>query len=137
MQHAQDRAFRHPVDGVGGLVEDENCRLAQKRARQTDPLPLPAGKTEAAEIRLRLVAPRKGADKSVGVRQLCGLAELLECGGLVAVADVVGDGPVNQVDVLPGYTDLAPPIRRVDLGEDSGRRKRPLLHPAPSAGRAG
>ena len=51
-----DQGLVLDVDGAGGLVEDQDGRVAEHGAGQGDPLPLAAGEAEAALADDRVVA---------------------------------------------------------------------------------
>ena len=53
LQHLLDRLLALQVDLAGGLVEDEDGRVAEDRPGQGDALPLPAGEPAARACRRR------------------------------------------------------------------------------------
>src|SRR5262249_12064516 len=56
------------VDVRGRLVEDEDARIREQRARDGDELPLPLAERPAARRERRLVAFRQGGDEVVRLR---------------------------------------------------------------------
>ena len=56
LQHLLDRLLAFQVDLAGGLVEDQDRRVAEDRPGQGDPLPLAAGEPAAERADDRLVA---------------------------------------------------------------------------------
>ena len=64
------------VERRGGLVEQQERRVAQDRARDRDALALAAGQRHAALAELRLEAARQPVDEFAGVRQVGGALDL-------------------------------------------------------------
>jgi len=80
------------VERGGGLVEDDERRVAEERARQGDPLPLALGQVGAVDERRaeqRLVALREGLNVPVGSRALGGAND--RRGFLVPLVPAEGD----------------------------------------------
>ena len=67
LERALDRRLGFVVDGAGGLVQDQDARVADDGARQGDALALPAGELLAALADLGVVAVGQGADEVVGL----------------------------------------------------------------------
>ena len=77
------------VDRGGRLVEDQDRRVLEERARDADALPLAAGQLRAALAQLGVVARGQLADEVVRVRRLGGRDDLVHGRVEPAVADVV------------------------------------------------
>ncbi len=111
---AQEGAERpdHQLAGVGieaggGLVEDQEGRLADERAGDRDALALAAGEVRPSLAEQRVVPRREFGNEVVGVGQL-GCGDNLIPGGVGdAVPDVVRDGATEEDGVLEHETDLA------------------------------
>ncbi len=87
VQCLQHQALALRVQRAGGLVQNQDGRVAQDGAGDGHALPLPAGQLHAAFADPRLIALRKGADKIVGV----GLAGRLDHLRLRRARPAVGD----------------------------------------------
>ena len=80
-QHLLDRLFALQIDLAGGLVEDQDGRIAEDGPGQGDALPLAAGEAIAQRPGLRLVAFGQFLfDEAMGVGLLGGLDHLLARG---------------------------------------------------------
>ena len=89
----------HQLAGVGGtqprgrLVEHDDRGVPQHRARDRDPLALPAGQQAAVLADPAVVAGWQRADELMGAGCLRGRDNFAVACPRLAVADVVGDGP--------------------------------------------
>ena len=126
-----DLALGLGVDRAGRLVEDQDARIVQQGARDGDPLALAARQRVAALADHGVVAVRQPADEVVGVGRARRRRPPAPMRGVrQAVADVVGDGAVEQVRVLQHHPDLAP----VAAGVELSRRSTPSMRTAPATG---
>src|SRR5687767_4824888 len=66
-----DEPLRFGIERGGRLVEDENRRIDEERARDRDALPLSAGQASAALSEQGVVALGKLADETMRVRGAC------------------------------------------------------------------
>src|SRR5438309_2095115 len=80
------------VEAAGGLVEQEDGRVAQDGAGDGDALPLAAGQLHAALADAGLVAVGERRDEVVGVGLPRRRDDLLLAGARPAVSDVLRDG---------------------------------------------
>ena len=104
------------------LVQHEDGRVAQERARDRDALALAAGQPDRALAHARGVALRQAADELVRVGRPRGRLQLGLRGVGLAEAEVLLDGAVEEVGVLAHHRDVAPDlVRRRGCG-DRGRR---------------
>ena len=94
------------IERGGGLVEQDDRRVLDQRARDRDALALAAGKLRAALADRRVVAGRKRADELVGVRGLGGGDDLGLARAGLADGDVLADRAVEQEHVLADIGDL-------------------------------
>ena len=97
--------FALGVERARGLVEDQNRRVLQDRARDRDALALAAGELDAALTHERVVAVRQRLDELRGVRERRGAADLLVGGLRPREADVVGDRAVEHRGILRHIRD--------------------------------
>ena len=88
------------VDRGGRLVENQNLRVVQQRAREGNQLLLPDGQAAAAFVDLGQVALFHLHDEVVRVHGLGRLNDLLVGRAQLAVADVVHDGAGEDEAVL-------------------------------------
>ncbi|KAG1246977.1 hypothetical protein G6F65_020402 [Rhizopus arrhizus] len=103
-----DFAFGVGVQRAGGLVEQEDGRVLQDRARNGHALLFPARQLQAPFAHHGLVAVGHGHDQVMDVRQPCGSLDVGVGGAGPAVADVVVDGVVEQHRVLRHHADRRP-----------------------------
>ena len=113
-----DELLAFQVDLAGGLVEDENGRVAEDGAGQGDPLALASGELTSHRAQQRIVALGKLLlDEPVGMRLLGRPDHLLARGVRRAVADVVQRGVVEQDRVLGDDADLTAQVAKPDVVE--------------------
>src|SRR5215204_414608 len=105
------------VQARRGLVEDQNLRLGQDRARDGDALPLPARELHAALADDRVVAVGEAADELVAVRDAGRGPDLLAGRVRVREGDVVGDGAVEEEVVLQHRAELFAIVSEPDGSE--------------------
>ncbi len=84
------------VDAAGRLVEDQDARVNEHRARERQQLALSLAQRAALFSEARVVALRQRLDEGVSVDRLGGGPDLGGRGAWPAVGDVVGDGPAEQ-----------------------------------------
>ena len=95
------------VERGGRLVQDEDRRVADDRARDPDPLALAARERQPALADHRVVPVGHLRDELVGVRELRRLHDLGVGGGRPTVRDVVVHGAAEEHGVLQHEADLA------------------------------
>ena len=99
------------------LVEDQDLRIAQQRARDRDPLSLTSRELHSAVAEHRVVAVRELGDEVVGSCAPGGLDDA----ALVRVVDAKGDVEAHRVvedeHILAGDPEATPERRRVELFE--------------------
>ena len=100
----QPLGFR--IERGGRLVEQDDRRVLDQRARDRDALALAAGKLGAALADQGVVAFGKAGDEFVGVGGLGGGDDLLLGRAGLADRDVVADRAVEQEHVLADIGDL-------------------------------
>ena len=98
-QRPLDERLGLGVDGRGRLVEDQHPRVVGEGAREGQELLLPDRQRGAPLLDLAVVALGQGLDEAVRVHGARGGAHPL-VRDRRAEADVGGDGPAEQVDVL-------------------------------------
>ena len=103
------------VHARGGLVEDEDGRVAQHRAGDGEQLALAGAHGLGVVGEARVVAVGQRADEVVHVGRLGRGDDLLARGAGLAVGDVLGDGAVEQPGVLQHHAELAPQVGRAHL----------------------
>ena len=104
---ARSRASVSEVQRGEAVVEDVDLGLPHEGPGNGQALLLPAGQVRAALGDHRLEAVRHGEDELQRLRGLRGVRHLLVGGVLPAVADVVGDGVVEQHRLLGDEAELA------------------------------
>ena len=116
-QHDDAAARPHPgeraVEGglavaveIGiGLVEHHHEGIAIERARQPDALALAGRELEPAFADPGVVALREFQDHVVHVGELCCLQHSLVGAARLEAGDIVGDGAVEQIDILRQIAD--------------------------------
>src|SRR5581483_1372887 len=95
-----DLALGADVDRRRRLVEDEDARVGEQRARERDELALPEREAEAALAELCLVPVLEAEDEVLGAdRARCG-SDLLARRVGTAEGDVLGDGAGEEEALL-------------------------------------
>jgi len=105
------------VQARRGLVQDQDARVRQDRARDCDALALAAGEPDAALADHRVVFQLERVNELVAVRDAAHFAHLLHRGVRLAVADVVGDRPVEQEVLLQHDPELRAVVRQAQVRE--------------------
>jgi len=112
-----DDALRLGVERGRRLVEHEDLRVADERARDGHALLLAARELDAAVADLRLEAVRERAHEVERVRQFRGALDVRAARARAAVGDVVGDGAAEEHGLLGDEADL-----RAERGDVPGPR---------------
>ena len=99
--------LRLGVERRGGLVEQQDRRVLQHRARDRDALPLPAGEPDAMLADRRVVALRQVADEGVGGGGNRGGLDIGVRRTEPAIGDVGAHRVVEQADLLRDQRDRA------------------------------
>ena len=105
------------IERGGGLVEQQQRRAAQDRARDGDALALAAGQRHAALADRRVVALRQQADEARGGRVLGGALDLRVGGVGPAEADVVAHAHGEDRGVLRHQRDVTAKLGRIGIGQ--------------------
>ncbi len=96
-----DEALRLAIQRRGGLIEDEDGRVAQYRTGDGDPLALPTGETHTSIAEHSVVALGGGHDELMRVRGSCGRFDLLLTEACErTVGDVSANGVVENYGLL-------------------------------------
>src|ERR1700682_5953409 len=98
--------LRLGIERRGGLVEDEDGRVADDRARDADALPLATGERLASFAQQGVVTLGHPDDEPVRVRELRGLENLFIAGVGPPVGDVLPQRGAKQDRVLQHESDL-------------------------------
>ena len=114
---ALDLPLRADVDRRGRLVEDEDARVGEERARERDELSLAERELEAPLADLRVVAVRELRDELVGADRGRGLLDLGPLRVGPAERDVVGDRPAEEEPLLRDDPELPPQRLLRDLAK--------------------
>ena len=126
-QAVLDQRLALAVEARRRLVEDQDPRVGQDRARDRHALALAARQLHAALADDRVVLLLEPVDELVGVRDAADRPDLLEGRVRAAVADVVADGAVEQEVVLQHDAELravvAQPDRREVAAVDEDRAR--------------
>ena len=123
-----DQSLRFGVEGAGGLVEDQDRRVAQQCPGDRDPLALSAGQTGAPLAQDGVVPLGELTDELGRVRRLGRGLDLLAGG----VGRAVGDVGVNTVSLRSTVSWLTTPMsarseRRLEPGERHAVEQDPTL----------
>ena len=116
-QRLEDAAGRFGVEAGGGLVEEQDGRVADHGAGDGDALALPAGEHAAALADAGVVAVGQAQDEVVGVGGRGGGGDVLVGGVGAAPADVVGDGAVEDECLLEDGGDVAPQVGECEVAQ--------------------
>ena len=111
------------------LVQNQDRRVLQQRARNRDALPLAARQQHAtlAHHGVQALGHIRSKLRYVGTL-CCSLDQLTFASAQTAVGNVVGNGVVEQHHFLRHETDLLTEIHQAQLGDvQSSSRIRPLL----------
>ena len=121
-QRALDAALGADVDRARRLVEDQDARVGEQRARERDELPLAEREAEAALAELRVVAVLEPLDELVGADRARGGDDLLARRVGPAEGDVVGDRAGEEEALLRHDPELA--AQRLLARRRAGRCRR-------------
>ena len=109
-----DLHVRQSVDRVGRFVEDQQVRIEQQGAGDTDALPLAARQVDAVRADGRVVTLRQRGDEAIRARRARRRFDFGERGVGPAVSDILRDGAGDEIAVLAGNRDAPPPVGRID-----------------------
>lgn len=99
------RALGLGVQRRGGLIQNQNGCVFEHRARDGDPLFLPARELEPALTNDGVISLGEGTDEGVGVRPLGDGDYLLIAGPRLAIGDVFPDRARKQLGLLEDHAD--------------------------------
>ena len=117
LQRLLDFVLGMAVERRGRLVQHQDRRRLQHRARDRHALLLAARQFQAALADLGLISLRRHPDEAVDLRQPRRLLHLGIGGVPAAVADVVADGVVEQHGVLRHHADRRAQRRLRDVAD--------------------
>ena len=114
----KDLLFAARVQGCGGLIQNQQLRIAQVGARQRHPLPLSAGQIHAAfeaSAELLVVLARKASDDFVRKAHLRGRLDLVEAISLFNSSDgnVVSRRHLVAHEILENHSNFMAKIFHV------------------------
>ena len=89
-----------------GLIEHDQKRIAEDRARQTNPLPLPRGQRHAALADSRRITLGQPQNNVMYARDLRSLQDGVGGGPVIETADVFGNGAIEQGHILRQIADI-------------------------------
>ncbi len=101
-----DQMFALGVQRTGGFVEDQDFGIGEDGAGDGDALLLAAGEFVAAFADDGFVAFVELQDEVVGIGFLGGCLDFRAGGVAFSVGDVVGDGAVEEIDILQDHGEL-------------------------------
>src|SRR5262245_33911867 len=101
-----DLALRFAVEGSGRLVEQDDRRVLDQRARDRDALALPARQLQPVLTDRRVVSSRKAHDEIVGIGGPGGRNDRLFGCAPPAERDVFANRRTEQMHVLADIADL-------------------------------
>ena len=140
LDRGQQRGLAVLVEIGVGFVEHQQERIAVERARQRDALALAAGQRRPAFADPGVVAGRHPQDHVVGAGSARGLQHRLAVRLRRHPRDVLGDGAVEQVDLLRHEADVAAERMSDPIGRArrrrAGRRRAPQARCRPGRGPA-
>ena len=99
--------FGFRIERRGGLVEQDDRRVADQRPGHRDALALAARQLRAEFADRRVVAEREAGDEIMGAGGLRRGDDLVLGGADLAEADIGADGVAEQIDVLADIGGLA------------------------------
>ena len=131
LQAVLDHCFALAVEARRRLVEDQDLRVGENRARDRDALPLAARQPDAALADDRVVALLEALDELVAVRDAAHRSDLLARGVRLRVGDVLGDRAVEEEVVLQHDPEMLAVVAQLDRGEvvavdQDAARQRPV-----------
>ena len=110
LQRLLDQVFGLRIQRGGGLIQQQDRRIAQQRAGDGDALALPARQTRPALSDPGLVSFRELRDELVGVSRFSGCAHLFLGRARPAVADIFQDRTRVKVGILGDISELVAQI---------------------------
>ena len=123
-QPEPDLRLGRRVDRRRGVVEDEDARVDDERARDRDPLALPAGERDPALADHRVVAVREPLDELVRLREPRRRLDLLVGRVDAAERDVLAHGRREEERILRDDADRPPERARASRRARRRRRAR-------------
>ena len=105
------------VQGVRGLVQEDEVGILVHRPGDQDPLPLPLAHSVSLHADLRIIAQRERVDEIPDIRHRHGMQQAFLVHHLFAGGDVVGDRIREDKTILHDRTGLATPYVRVQVPE--------------------
>ncbi len=128
-QRFHHHALGFRVESGSGLIQNEDGIIANDCARDSDALPLAAGKCVAALTHQRVVPMRHARDELIHVRELCRIHDLFLGRARVAIGNVVAHGSLKENGFLQHVADMVPKalkfvipdIDAIDLNYAAGR----------------
>ncbi|KAH0533739.1 hypothetical protein FGG08_007578 [Glutinoglossum americanum] len=109
--------FAGLVEGAGGLVEDQDPRIAVERPGDREALALAPGQARTPVAQDVVQALGETADEFRGIGQLRGPPGALLVGSAVAPRDVAQDGVVEEDHVLVDHADVPAQVAQVEAGQ--------------------
>src|SRR6266699_206593 len=144
VQRLENQFFRSRVKARRRLVQDEDRRIANHRARDCDSLPLTARECHSTFAQNRVIAFRQLVDKLTCIGQFCCTDDLLPRSVWLTVCDVLPHRSMKQHGLLQHEADLLPKrflAESFDIGSinlhDPGSRVVEARNQADDAGFAG
>ena len=117
------------VERARGLVEDQDARRGQQRARDRQPLALAARQVAGVFLQQGVVALWQALDELVGAGGLGGGHDLLEAGIGARHRDVLAHAAAEHEVVLQHHADAAAQVGEVDFADvDAVEAHHALLH---------
>ena len=123
-QAVLDQRLALAVEARGRLVEDQDRRVGEDRARDRDALALAAGELDAALADHRVVALLELRDELVAVRDAADALDLRARRVRPREGDVLGDRAVEEEVVLQHDAEVRAVVAQADRRRGRGRRRR-------------
>ena len=126
-QAVLDQRLALAVERRGGLVEHQDPRIREDRARDRDALTLAARELDAPLPDHRLVLLLEALDELVGMRDPADVPDLVDGRVRPTIADVLDDRAVEQEVVLQDDAELRAVVAKPDgrevaaVDQDRGR----------------
>ena len=112
-----DQRLALGIERAGGLVEDQDARIGDQRARDREALPLAAGEVGRAFLDVGLVAVRHALDEFFGAGQPGRAHRVVQRQARPAGEDVVADRAAEQEVVLQHDAEALAQVAQVDLAQ--------------------
>ena len=121
-QRVLDLRLALAVEARGGFVQDQDARVGKDGAGDRHALPLAAREAHAALADDGVVLLGEALDELVAVGDACRFLDLVHRGVRLAVADVLGDGAVEEEVVLQHDAEVRAVARQAQVVRGRGRR---------------